>query len=287
MGKKSQKLRQKLINKYRLIIVNEDTFEERFSFTLSRLNVYVFGGIFAILLIALTTLLIAFTPLREYIPGYSSTALKKKATQLTYELDSLQNVYQVNNTKLDAITKILMGQVEFESYEEHVDSVMNEIQKSNPDELYASAADSLFRKKIENEDKYDVSLSENNNIGIALFAPTSGTITNDFNSENEHYAVDIAVKENTPIKAIADGTVIFAEWSVDTGFVIIIDHGSSLLSVFKHNSQLYKSQGELVKMGEVIATAGSTGHMSTGPHLHFELWYNGYPLDPTEFMDFE
>ncbi len=287
MDKKSRKISKKLFNKYRLIIVNEDTFEERFSFTLSRLNVYVFGGIFVIILIVLTTFLIAFTPLREYIPGYSSTALKKKATKLTYELDSLQNAYQLNNTKLDAITKILMGEVEYKSYEEHVDSVMNEIQKTNPKELYASAADSLFRQKIENEDKYDVSLSLNNNIGIALFAPTSGTITNSFNSEEEHYAVDIAVKENTPIKAIADGTVIFSEWSVDTGFVIIIDHGSSLLSVFKHNSQLYKSQGELVKMGEVIATAGSTGHLSTGPHLHFELWYNGYPLDPTEFMDFE
>lgn len=287
MGKKSHKLKQKLINKYRLIIVNDDTFEERFSFTLSRLNVYVFGGIFAILVISLTTLLIAFTPLREYIPGYSSTALKIKATKLTYELDSLQHVYQVNNTKLDAITKILMGEVDVESYEEHVDSVMIEIQRSNPEELYASAADSLFRQKIENEDKYDVSVSDQKNIGIALFAPTSGTITNGFNPEQEHYAVDIAVKENTPIKAIADGTIIFSEWSVDTGYVIIIDHGNSLLSVFKHNSQLYKNQGELVKMGEVIATAGSTGQLSTGPHLHFELWYNGYPLDPTEFMDFE
>lgn len=288
MAKKSHKLKERLTNKYRMVILNENTFEERFSFKLSRLNVYVFGGVFAIVLILLTILFIAYTPLREYIPGYSSTALNRKASNLKFELDSLKEVSMVNNSKLVAMVAVLKGDESVTKYNDNIDSIL----KVNHDsiqlhKLKASKADSLFRKQVEQKDQFNINSNTHQKIGIVVFAPVNGTITNPFNSKNEHYAVDIAVKKNTPIKAIADGTVIFSEWSVDTGYVIIIDHGNNLLSVYKHNAQLFKKQGDLVKSGEIIASAGSGGKFSTGTHLHFELWYNGYPVNPTNFMDFE
>lgn len=287
MAKKPSKLKQKLTNKYRMVILNEDTFEERFSFKLSRLNVYVFGGIAVILLIVLTSLLIAFTPLREYVPGYSSTELKKKATDLTYQLDSLENIYRINDTKLSAMVSVIRGDESVTNYQNKLDSIIKVNEELNEQDLFASKADSIFRAEIENQDTFNVYASKSTEISTTLFAPVVGTITTKFDSKENHYAIDIATKKNAPIKAIADGTVIFSEWSVDTGFVIIIDHGNSLLSVYKHNSQLFKKQGELVKTGEVIAIAGSMGELSTATHLHFELWYNGYPIDPTNFMDFE
>lgn len=288
MSKPISKLREKLTNKYRLVILNEDTFEERVSFKLSRLNVYVFGGIFSVLLIGLTSIIIAYTPLREYVPGYSSTALKQKAAKLSKDLDSLAMISHINNTKLSAMMSVIKGEENATDYYKNIDSLI----KINQDSImngvvYASKADSIFRHNIENKDKFDINESESAEISIVLFSPVTGTITNGFNSEENHYAIDVAVKNDTPIKAIADATVIFSEWSVDTGFVIILDHGDKLLSIYKHNSYLFKKQGELVKSGEVIAAAGSSGELSTGTHLHFELWYNGYPIDPTNFMDFE
>lgn len=287
MAKKNPTLKQKLTYKYRMVIINEDTFEERFSFKLSRLNVYVFGGIATLLLIVLTTLLIAFTPLREYVPGYSSTAIKKKATNLTYQLDSLENIYKTNDVKLNAMISVLKGEEDIKSYQTKVDSLIRIDKDSLKHTLYASKADSIFRKDIDEKDRDNISSTIIISRNKMLFSPVSGTITNSFDSEQKHYAIDIATKKDAPIKVIADGTIIFSEWSVDTGYVILVDHGNNLISVYKHNSQLYKKQGEMVKAGEVIASAGSAGKLSTGVHLHFELWYNGYPIDPTNFMDFE
>lgn len=287
MVKKNNKLKQKLTYKYRMVVLNEDTFEERFSFKLSRLNVFVFGGLSTIILIVFTSLLIAFTPLREYVPGYSSTALKKKATDLTYQLDSLTNVYKTNDIKLNAIVSVLKGDEDVKDYQKRVDSIIEINKDSVFHNLYASKADSVFRKDIELQDHDNINSNTIPKINKMLFSPVSGTITNPFDSETKHYAIDIATDKDAPIKNIADGTVIFSEWSVDTGYVILVDHGMNLISVYKHNSKLYKKQGDIVKSGEVIASAGSTGKLSTGIHLHFELWYNGYPIDPTNFMDFE
>lgn len=107
-----------------------------------------------------------------------------------------------------------------------------------------------------------------------------------FDPNETHFAVDIIVPKNTPVKATADGRVIFSSWTSDTGYVIIIDHGDELISVYKHNSSLTKTQGDFVKSREVIAVSGASGELSTGPHLHFELWYNGTPLNPSTFIDF-
>jgi len=286
MAKKKKKpLLKKLLYKYRLVILNEDTFEERISLKLNRLNVFVYSALFALFLVGITTIIIAFTPLREYIPGYSSTELKQQATELAYKSDSIQRVLYLNEQYLNSIKKALTGDIELQQINR--DSIFNEINASlDMSVLIPSQKDSLLRERVAQEDKYNIFESS---IGIskALFPPVNGHVSSAFDLSNKHYAVDIAVAANTPVKATADGTVIFAEWTPQTGNVIIVEHQSNLISVYKHNASLIKKQGDIVKAGEVIATAGETGEMSTGIHLHFELWSNGYPVNPELFIDFE
>lgn len=283
--KRGRKIRKKLLHKYRLVVLNEDTFEERFSFKLNRLNVFVFSTIFAVCLIVVTTLLIAFTPLREYIPGYSSTSLKKRATDLTYKTDSLEQVLSVNAQYIASIRKVLSGDVKAVDFNK--DSILEAAQRDTSEiDLAPSRRDSVLREMVAQEDKYNP-LFKPSEISFALFAPVKGPISDGYNVQTKHYAVDVVTTKGAPIKAVADGTVIFAEWTAETGYVIILTHANDLMSVYKHNASLTRQQGELVKAGEVIATAGNTGDLSTGPHLHFELWSDGYPINPTNFIDFE
>ncbi|WP_299011248.1 M23 family metallopeptidase [uncultured Tenacibaculum sp.] len=284
-NKKKRKLKQKLTDKYRLVILNEDTFQERFSLKLSRLNVFVFSGVFSILLIILTTLLIAFTGIREYIPGYSSTALKKKATRLTYEADSLKNRLAIIESYTKALKPVLTGDIE----PEKIDSITTEMQTIVIDEtkLQATKQDSLFREKIDNKDLFPLYEGGENRIKNVFFSPLTGTISQPFDLNEKHYAIDIVAQTDTPVKAVADGTVILAEWTAETGYVITIQHSNEFISVYKHNGTLLKQQGDVVKSGEAIASVGSTGELTTGPHLHFELWNNGFPVNPTNYIDFQ
>lgn len=284
--KEKEDLRTKLFNKYRLVVINEDTFEERLMFRLTRLNVFIFGSLFSILLITGTILLIAFTPLKEYIPGYSSVKLKKEATQLVYKVDSLQQVLKVNNLYIDKVRELLTGKISEVQFDK--DSILETIHYDKDSvNLNASDADLEFRLDIESEDRYSIFNEATKNAGIVFFAPVSGTLTDGYNLKTKHFAVDIAVEMNTPVKSVADGTVIFAEWTAETGHVVIVEHTSNFISIYKHNTALHKEQGDLVKSGEVIASAGGTGELSTGPHLHFELWNDGYPVDPINYIDFE
>lgn len=281
--KGAKRFKRKLLHKYRLVILNEETFEERFSFKLNRLNVFVFSTLFALLLILATTFIIAFTPLREYIPGYSSINLKKRATQLAYKTDSLQKILTVNEQYLASIKKVLTGDVKTVQFNK--DSII-ELAKTDPSVLIrTSRMDSLLRQRVANEDKYNPLVAREQQ--YALFAPVKGTISEPYNSKSKHYAVDVVTVKNAPVKAVADGTVIFAEWTAQTGNVIILKHINNLISVYKHNAQLTKVQGETVNAGEVIAIVGNTGELTTGPHLHFELWRDGFPIDPTNFIDFD
>ncbi|WP_298246891.1 M23 family metallopeptidase [uncultured Christiangramia sp.] len=283
--KPKKKFTKKLLHKYRMVVLNEDTFEERFSFRLTRLNVFVAVGISAILLIAMTTFLIAFTPLREYIPGYSSPALKEKATKLAYTSDSLQNKMRMNDQYLQSIQDALRGDFDVQQLDR--DSILSQpITELEYQEINRIKADSLLREEVAQEDKYNILPTATDDINFSLFPPVKGTISERYNIENKHYAIDIVTTRNSPIKSVADGRVIFAEWTAETGYVIIIEHSYGLLSVYKHNASLSKSQGDIVRSGEVIATAGNTGEFTTGPHLHFELWNEGNPVDPSEYIDF-
>ena len=148
--------------------------------------------------------------------------------------------------------------------------------------------DSLLRAEVALEDKYN--LFESNIVDksdIVLFPPVSGTISQGYNREKKHYAVDVVAARETPVKAVANGMVIFSGWTTDTGYVIILEHKGGLLSAYKHNGSLNKDQGDMVRAGEVIASVGNTGEFTTGPHLHFELWENGSPVNPLDFIDFK
>ena len=283
-GKK--RLARKLLHKYRLVILNEDTFEERFAIKLTRLNVFVIVSLLTIMLIIGTTMLIAYTPLREYIPGYSSTSLKKKATELNYKTDSLQQVIVANEKYLESIKRVLTGDIA--AIEINKDSIINAAELDITEEdLTPSQEDLRLRERVDKEDKYSLFESATSKVHFVLFPPASGAISDGYNLDEKHFAVDIVLTKDTPIKATADGTVILAEWTTQTGYVVIIDHGNGLISAYKHNASLTKSQGDLVKSGEVIAISGNTGELTTGPHLHFELWNDGYPIDPTTFIDFK
>lgn len=284
--KRKKKFTTKLLHKYRLVILNEDTFEEKLSFKLTRLNVFVLVTSSVILLIASTTFLIAFTGLREYIPGYSSANLKRQATELAYKTDSLQYSILVNNQYYESIRKVLTGDLEAGSLNK--DSLSRAIQ-IDPSQvnLTPSRADSLLREEVAFEDRFNVLHTGGGSMDFALFPPAKGPITEGYDLRTRHYAVDVVVAKNTPIKSAADGRVIFAEWSTATGFVIMVKHDFGLTTVYKHNASLTKEQGDLVKSGEVIATAGSTGELSSGPHLHFELWLEGNPVNPTDYIDFD
>lgn len=284
--KDNKKFAKKLLHKYRLVILNEDTFEERLSFKLTKLNVFVAVSLSVIVLIAGTTFLIAFTGLREYIPGYSSANLKKQATELAYKTDSLQTALMLNNQYYESIRKVLTGDLEPTILNR--DSLVRSKQMDTSlFDLSSSRADSLLREKVAQEDKYNVLETAGTQMEFALFPPVKGTISEKYNLKSRHYAVDVVVAKNAPVKAAADGRVIFSEWSAATGHVIIIEHNYGLLTVYKHNSSLTKEQGDFVRSGEVIALAGSSGELSTGPHLHFELWKDGNPVNPSDYIDFE
>ncbi len=283
-SKKRNKIKEKLTHKYRFVVLNEDTFEERFSFKLNRLNAFVFGGLFSIFLIALTAMLIAFTPLKEYIQGYSSTEIKKESSALVFKVDSLQQILSVNNLYIKNIQQVLTGEIKEVNFNK--DSVMEQLRLEDVD-LAPSSIDSAFREVIEREEKFSIFEQATKKTEIVFLSPIKGKITQGYIPKEKHFAVDIAVDKDTPVKSVANGTVIFTGFTADTGYVIIIEHLNGIISVYKHNASIFKEQGDLIRAGEVIATAGSTGDFSTGTHLHFELWDNGYPVNPNNYIDFE
>jgi len=283
MENKRKKLKEKLTFKYRFVVLNEDTFEERFSFKLNRLNAFVFGGLFSVLLITLTILFIVLTPLKEYIQGYSSTELQKEATRLVYKVDSLNRALSVNDLYIKNIQQVLKGEIKRVTFNK--DSVLKQFLLEDID-FAPSAVDSAFREEVEQADRFSVFQQATRNADIVFTAPIKGEVTQHYDDKEKHFAIDIAVEMDSPVKAVADGTVIFRGFTADTGYVIIIEHTQGFISVYKHNASIYKEQGDLVKSGEVIASAGSTGTFSTGPHLHFELWNDGYPVNPSNYINF-
>ena len=283
---------RKLRNKYRLVILNDETYEERFTFRLSRLNVFISVGITAIILIVLTIFLIAFTPLREYIPGYTDVTLSRRVNMLLSKTDSLEQVTAQKNIYIQHIKSIIGGEEIF------ADS-MNGATLNNPVDpetiTYSrSPEDSLLREEYLTDAAYDLYYSENadkalnqsNRSIFTFFAPLNGIITSEFDLSQQHYGIDIVSKRNEAVKAVLDGTVLFSDWTVETGHVIAIQHQGNFISVYKHNAVLMKKQGNFVKAGEAIAIVGESGELTTGAHLHFELWYNGTPVNPLDYVSF-
>ncbi len=311
---KLKTLQKELKHKHRFVIIDSDTFREKWSFQLSASNLFVSVGISMIVLVILTTLLIAFTPLREYIPGYMQTALVEKAYKSTSVVDSLEQVLRGQEMMLNNIKQVIVGE-EIEDMEiPHTDA-----SKLKPVTYERSHSDSMLRKEIESHDRYQVvekrkpgSTNErpssfdfaNQVLGsprtytersfpdahslpdYLFFSPLKGKVVSTFEAKKNHYGIDIAGSENALIKAAYNGTVLFSNFTVETGYVIAIQHPNNIITVYKHNSALLKHIGDVVRAGEPIAFIGNSGELTTGPHLHFELWYNGKPVDPMEYINF-
>jgi murein DD-endopeptidase MepM/ murein hydrolase activator NlpD len=277
---------ENLYKEYKVVISNDKTFEERLSFKTTKAGVFLIGTIFTAALIVLTVVLIFFTQLKEYVPGYSSLELLKSSKELSFKTDSIEKMIALNSQYYNSIKKVLIGELDTIAFNR--DSILSEINLDLfSSELSPSSEDSLLRKYIEEEDMFNLTKNQLLIQNKILFQPVLGEITQKFNYKENHFAIDIAVDTGTPIKAVSDGRVVLSEWTMETGHVIIIDHGDMLLSVYKHNSSLVKKQNELVAAGEVIALSGNQGTLTTGPHLHFELWKNGAPIDPEQFFNFK
>jgi len=283
---KKKSFKKRLFHKHTVVLRDDNTLEERFSLRLNLMNVFVLVSVFSIVMLTLTVYLIAFTSLREYIPGYSSAKVENKMMELLVKTDSLQQVLHYNQAYIESVKKVLLGEIK--PQKTNKDSIIHaELNKIENQKFLPSKADSILREEVANEDRYNLFEKAEQKVNTVLFAPVKGTITSGFNENEKHFAVDIALPIGTPIKSIANGTIIFADWTPTNGNVVIISHPEEIMSVYKHCESISKTQGDIVRTGEVIATSGNTGTQTTGAHLHFELWKNGLAIDPTYFIEFE
>lgn len=277
---------KRLRHRYRLVVMNDDTFEENFSLRLTPLGLVILLGSSTIVMIMIVTSLIAFTPLREYIPGYADIGVRRNLIRITLKSDSLEETILERNEFMGNIGNVLKGNIKTDTTQNNPDP-NKEYSKL---EINASVNEDALRKSIEAEDKYSLSYeTKTNKSGISnffFFTPLKGIVSSSFKSNEQHYGVDVVAPENEAIKSTLDGTVILATWSSETGYTITIQHSNNLLSVYKHNSILLKKVGAFVKAGDPIAIIGNSGEQTTGPHLHFELWYNGKAIDPQDYMVF-
>lgn len=277
---------KKLFNDYKVVVSSEDTFEEKFAFKASKINVFVLMLVYSVILISFTISIVFFTELRELVPGYSSSDLLNRAIYLTQKTDSLERQIELNNKFYKSIEDVLSGKTDefIERDNIPIDSSLND---KNLFSISPNSEDSILRNYVDSQDKFNLTKNELVIENKMFFSPIKGDITQTFNFEENHFAIDIAADIGTPVKSILDGKILFSEWSVDTGHVIIVDHGDNIVSVYKHNSKSLKEQNDFVQAGEVIAYSGNQGSLSSGPHLHFELWKNGTPIDPEPLLNLQ
>jgi len=288
MAKQKRTFSDRLNDKYRLIIYNDNTFEEVGYIRLKGFNLLWIIGLLGFVLVALTFILIAYTSVKELIPGYPDSRLKKEIVMNALRLDSLEHELKIRDIYFQNIANVLSGKDTF-NYNDTIQKTF----KAKNISFTRSVSDSLLRKQIE-EEQFNVSIykevsSNNSNVKMSqmhFFTPLKGVITNTFNPEGGHYGVDIVSGPNEVIKSVADGTVIFANWTLETGYVIQIQHENNIISVYKHNAELLKQVGSRVVAGEPIAIVGNSGEITTGSHLHFELWYNGRAVNPQDYIVF-
>lgn len=281
-----KRIYKKLRNKYRLVIMNDETLEERASFRLAPMNVFVSAGIILIILVTATIYLIAFTGLREYIPGYADPGMKRNVFKLNQKADSLQRVLDDREMYIENFKNIMNGKMEGKAENKPDATIQSKYDTLR--NLPKSREDSLFRLEMERQEMEAIrGPAEKTGIGsFFFFSPVKGMVTSGFNIREKHYGIDIVAAENEAIKAASDGVVVLSNFTTETGYVIAIQHNNNLLTMYKHNSSLLKKTGDNVKAGDVIAIIGNTGEHTTGPHLHFELWYNGTPVDPQKYVTF-
>ncbi len=290
-SKSNKKWYNNLRGKYRLVIFNDYTYEEKFSYRLTRLNVVLSVVSLGIIFTTLTFILIANTFIKEYIPGYPDIDERRKLYSLNIIADSLLYDAEQKRIYIESIKKILAGDIITD------DTIKNNTYNVDYDTIknIKSNNDSILRAEFEYQSMYNLYFNEagqtdeSNKASVKsfnFFTPLQGTITSRFNLLNGHYGIDIVTSHNEAVKATLDGTVIFSGWTLETGYIIGLQHNRNIISVYKHNSILLKKEGDHVLAGEPIAISGQSGELTTGPHLHFELWENGNPINPEEYILF-
>jgi murein DD-endopeptidase MepM/ murein hydrolase activator NlpD len=282
---KRKKLLKRLKSRFRLTVLNESTFEEKFSYSLTPLNVIIMFGGMLVVFGALIYLLVAFTPLKNYvIPDYASTIYREEARIARFQADSLLEESRKTERYLNDLKVILSGG----TLSNATDTVPSG--SANADLNYnVSELDESMRQKISEQDRFSIEAieeTEDRKKGLILFKPVNGTISSSFNPKEGHYGIDLVAPKDDPVKSVLDGTVIAAAFTADDGNIISVQHANNLISVYKHNSVLLRKVGDMVKAGESIAFIGDSGESSEGPHLHFELWENGAPVNPTQYLSF-
>jgi murein DD-endopeptidase MepM/ murein hydrolase activator NlpD len=274
---------QKLLKDYRLSIYDNSNLTEVYTSAVSRLSIWVILLFISLVSVSITLILLFYTPLKRSIPGYPSRHMSEMIQYNSIMVDSLHDEINKRDNYLQKIQKVIMGEV-VEDTVSNTERIVDRI------EMEPMRNDSIFETLIE-PDGGNISSKSRGNQEISLSKikfniPVKGTVTNKFMASPGHFGTDIVAAKNSKITAALDGTVIFAEWSISTGYVIHIQHGNNLVSVYKHNSDVKVKQGERVRAGDFIAIMGNEGELSSGPHLHFELWHNGKPVNPEQFIKF-
>lgn len=284
--RKTRKLLQKLTHKYRMVLLNEDTFEEVGNLRLTRLNLIALVGVILILLVAVIYSLIAYTNIRELIPGYPDAAMRQHIRENAMKVDSLEYEQAIRDQYFENLRRIISGEAP-ENYMNDTTGMINPLEIT----FMRSSNDSLLRQQVEAEEQFRLSVQEENQVSknlyeLHFFTPVTGIVTRSFNPREGHFGIDLVAEPNEVVKAALDGTVTMSTWTLETGYVIQIQHDHELISVYKHNATLFKSVGQKVVAGDAIAIVGNSGELTTGPHLHFELWHDRVPLNPAEYIAF-
>ena len=281
--------RNRLRSKFRFSIFNDTSHEELFVFRANGLMMLVSLALAVIFIIGSVTLLISFTPLREFIPGYPNAQTRRAIVQNALKADSLEHTIRMWDFHLNNIQRIVSGQEPLQPENLMASSSPGDTSVKVSFSQSISKEDSLLREEVLRQEKFNLG-SSNRRIeqieGLHFFPPVKGVISNGYNMATNHPFIDIAAPANSVVSAVLDGTVVFAAWTEETGFTIQIQHESDLISIYKHNSKLLKKSGDKVSAGMAIGLVGNTGTLSSGYHLHFELWHKGAPVDPTKYIKF-
>jgi murein DD-endopeptidase MepM/ murein hydrolase activator NlpD len=279
----SKEFWEKMRFEYKLSFLNENTLEEVFSFRLSRLTSLIILFLFAVFLITLTSFVIIKTPIRNYLPGYLDSDVREKMIKNALETDSLEKELAIQYKYLENVRAILRGEMKADEA-----PPIDSIRDTRDINLEKSKRTSDFVKNYEEDERYN--LNGLTPVGGGekpmFYKPVKGVVSSAFNFREKHYGIDVASMPSESVLATMKGTVIFTGFDPNAGYVIHLQHPNGFVSIYKHNAKLLKSQGDVVSTGEVIALAGNTGNLSTGTHLHFELWLDGKPVDPSEYINF-
>ena len=284
MGRK--KYLTSLLRKYRFVIMTDNSLEEKFVVRASKLNLFSFIFLFLFFGSICALLLIAYTPINQYVPGRSTKDVQKNLLLVSFRSDSLEKVISRQTLYLKNLQNIVSGEVGRLEAVDTTTTTTNESKESRVS-FEKSQEDSLFRVLVEAENSGSIYVSQKpKNSLLVFFPPVFGVIIDGFDKKTKHFGIDIVSKEKTRISSVLDGSVVISHWTAETGYVIAIQHKNDYLSVYKHNATLLKKTGDFVVAGEHVAIMGNSGELSSGPHLHFELWHKGSPVDPENYISF-